>query len=127
MPDVRQNIVVVDDDNDMKHAIERLLNAAGFRAATFASAESLLQDGAAASADCLVLDVHLSGLSGFELRRRLQLEGADTPVIFITAYDDPASRTEAETTGAVAYLTKPFPGQALLSAIREALAREIQE
>jgi len=125
MPDLRQNIVVVDDDNDMNHAIERLLNAAGFHATTYPSAEALLQNGAASGADCLVLDVHLPGLSGFELRRRLQLEGTTAPVVFITAYEDSSSRAEAETAGAIAYLTKPFPGQELLSAIRTALDHEV--
>jgi len=72
MPDLRPNIVVVEDDDDMNHAIERLLKAGGFRAATFESAESLLEKGAATSADCLVLDIQLPGLSGFQLCRRLQ-------------------------------------------------------
>jgi len=121
MANSKPHIVVVDDDDDMNHAIQRLLNAAGFQAATFRSAESLLEQGAAATADCLILDIHLPGLSGFELRRQLQKDGTDTPVIFITAYDDPASRAEAEATGATAYLTKPFPGQALLGAIRQAV------
>src|ERR1051325_594277 len=119
MPDLRQNIVVVDDDNDMNHAIQRLLSAAGFRAIAFRSAESLIEDpAAAADADCLLLDIHLPGLSGFDLRRRLEQDGTQAPVIFITAYDDAASRSEAEAIGAAGYFTKPFPGQALLSAIR---------
>jgi len=65
------------------------LNAAGFQAITFLSAEALLESGAAANAACHVLNIHLPGLSGFELRRRLQAVGTKAPAIFITAYDDP--------------------------------------
>src|SRR5882672_4278609 len=121
MPDLRPNIVVVEDDDDMNHAIERLLNAGGFRAATFESAESLLEKGAATSADCLVLDIQLPGLSGFQLCRRLQQDGNAPPVIFISAYDDQSSLEQAQASGAVAYFIKPFPGQAFLSAIKKAL------
>ena len=121
MPNSKQNIVVVDDDVEMNQAIKRLLNAAGFHAITFPSAEALLEAGAAASAACLVLDVHLPGLSGFELRRRLQQAGTAPPVIFITAYDELASQAKAMDAGAVAYLTKPFPRQTFLSAIARAI------
>ena len=121
MPGPRQNIIVVDDDAGMNLALQRLLNAAGFRAMTFPSAEALLESEAAASAACLVLDVHLPGLSGFELQRRLQENGSARPVIFITAYDDPASLAQAQGAGAIAYLTKPFPGRKLLAAVSQAL------
>jgi len=121
MSDLRQNIVVVDDDPGMNLALQRLLNAAGFRTVPFSSAEALLESEAAVDAACLVLDVHLPGLSGFELQRRLQENGPRPPVIFITAYDDPASQAEAQDAGAIAYLTKPFPGRSLLAAITEAL------
>jgi FixJ family two-component response regulator len=106
----------------MNQAIERLLNAAGFRARTFASAEALLASDAAATAKCLVLDIHLPGLSGFELRRHLADAGWTLPVIFITAYDDPDSQAQAQSAGAIAYFTKPFPGQSLVAAITRALA-----
>src|SRR6185503_4965901 len=96
MPDLTQNIIIVDDDPEMNLAIRRLLSAAGFQAEAFPSAEALLESKAAATAACLVLDVHLPGLSGFELRKRLQEGGNQQPVIFITAYDDPASETEAQ-------------------------------
>jgi FixJ family two-component response regulator len=121
MADQKSNIVVVDDDAGMNQAIERLLNAAGFRTLTFSSGEALLQSGAAASAACLVLDIHLPGLSGFDLCRRLLQEGIALPVIFITAYDDPDSQIQAKRAGAVALFTKPFPGQSLVAAITRAL------
>ena len=123
MPDPRQNIVVVDDDAGMNQAIERLVKAAGYRAVTFSSAEELLEAGAAINASCLILDVHLPGLSGFQLWRRLEEERMTPPVIFITAYDDPASRAQARDAGALAYFTKPFAGHNLLKAINGALER----
>lgn len=115
------NIVAVDDDAEMNQAIQRLLSAAGFRAITFPSGEALLEAGAAAAAECLILDVHLPGLSGFELRRRLLEGGAKPPVIFITAYDHPDSEALAMDSGAIACFTKPFCGQSLLRAISKAL------
>jgi FixJ family two-component response regulator len=118
-----QNIVVVDDDASMRHAIERLLKAAGFHATTFSSAEALLQTDAALSAGCLVLDIHLPGLSGFELRQRLAESGHASPVIFITAHDRPTGREQAMQAGGVAYFTKPFSGRALLAAVTKAIDR----
>jgi FixJ family two-component response regulator len=121
MADQKQNIVVVDDDAEMNQALKRLLNAAGFRAVTFGSAEACLEGGMLADVACMVLDIHLPGLSGFELYRRLRQKYTATPVIFITAYDDPTSQLQAKEAGAVGYLTKPFPGQSLLTAIINAL------
>ncbi|MBV9492481.1 MAG: response regulator [Verrucomicrobia bacterium] len=120
MPNPTQ-IVVVDDDPSISLALKRLLTAAGFDATTFGSAEALLQAGVTTDVDCLILDVHLPGLSGFELRRRLVNVGAATPVIFITAHDEPAVRAQAEQAGAVAYLVKPFPGRGLLAAVNRAV------
>lgn len=118
-----QNIVVVDDDDGMNQAIQRLLKAAGFRATTFGSAEELLKAGAAISASCLILDIHLPGLSGFELFREIATAGSKVPVIFITAFDDPDSLARAVEAKAIAYFTKPFPGQHLVAAVTRALGK----
>ena len=114
---------MVDDDAEMGQAIERLLSAAGYRTTTFQSAEALLEQEAAVRADCFILDIHLPGISGFELQQRLALRGDVAPVIFITAYDDLAAREQAQATGAVALFAKPFRGQPLLAAIAGALVR----
>jgi FixJ family two-component response regulator len=114
-------IVVVEDDASMSQAIERVLRAGGFAAALFASAEAALEADAAATADCLVLDIRLPGMSGFELYRRLVLSGKELPAIFITAHDEPAVREEAEKLGAKSYLPKPFSGRDLLDAVTQAL------
>ena len=118
--DQHQSIVVVEDDAGMSKAIARLLRAAGFQPVSFASAEELLQTEAADSAACLVLDIHLPGLSGLELRRLLFSSGRAKPVIFITGQDEPSLRDEAQRLGC-AYFRKPFEGKALLEAIRAAV------
>ncbi len=66
---------------------------------------------------CLILDVHLPALSGFELYEKVRSSTGERPVIFITAHDDPATRARAERLGAVAYLAKPFAGRRLLEAL----------
>src|SRR5262245_30406052 len=99
MPSELPRIVVVEDDASMSLAIERVLQAGGFTAVLFASAEAVLEADAATAADALVLDIHLPGMCGFELYRRLALAGKALPVIFITARDEPAVREEAEELG----------------------------
>jgi FixJ family two-component response regulator len=121
MPGTLPMIVVVEDDASMSQAIERVLRAGGFASAMFASAEAALESDVAALADCLVLDIRLSGMSGFELYRRLGQSGKDVPAIFITAHDSPAVREEAERLGASNFLPKPLSGRALLEAITQAL------
>ncbi len=116
--------MVVDDDDGMSQAIERRLGAAGFQVMKFSSAEALIESGAAARAGCLILDIHLPGLSGFDLHQRLAQRGIARPVIFITAYDDSESQAHAERAGAVGYFTKPFSGQLLVAAIWRALKPE---
>jgi FixJ family two-component response regulator len=114
----------VDDDAGMNQAIERLLNATGYRALMFPSAEALLESGLSPDTACLVFDVHLPGLSGFELYQRLVQNGTDLPVIFITAYDDPDSHARADSARAIAYLTKPFSGQKMIAAITRAIGAQ---
>jgi len=117
-------ILVVEDDASVSQAIERVLRAGGFVAVPFVSAEAALEAGAVAAADGLVLDIHLPGMSGFELYRQLAGAGKPTPAIFITARDEPATRNEAEGLGgAGSYLPKPFSGRNLLDAVSLALRR----
>jgi len=116
-----KTIVVVDDDVDMNNALKRLLNAAGYCVNTYTSAEDLLAVGIKDVTACLVLDVHLPGLSGFELWRELKNSGVNLPVIFITAYDEPEFFEQVREAGAIASITKPFTGDDLLSAIDKAL------
>ncbi len=127
MPTQKHSVVVVDDDMSMNQAIKRLLLAGGFTVETFQSAEALLESDAAENAGCLVLDMRLPGMSGFELQERLKQDGAERPVIFITAHDLPSSQEQARKAQAVAYLPKPFPGLNLMSAVADALASSSNE
>jgi FixJ family two-component response regulator len=120
MPRQTPSILVVEDDASMSQAIERILRAGGFAPALFVSAEAALEANVT-TADCLVLDIHLPGMSGFDLYRRLALSGHEVPVVFITAHDEPAVRQEAERLGAAGYLAKPFSGRTLLDAVTQAL------
>jgi FixJ family two-component response regulator len=121
MPSNVPRIVVVEDDASMSQAIERILRVGGFASVLFASAEAALEADAATTASCLVLDIHLPGMSGFDLYRWLALSGKEIPVIFITAHDEPSVREEAAKMGARSYLPKPFSGRTLLAAITQAL------
>lgn len=116
-------ILVVEDDDSMREAIERLLQAAGFETRAYASAEALLAAGATAGASCVVTDVKLPAMSGLELLSELSTRGNWPPVIVMTAHDSPQLRDDAQRRGAAGYLTKPFQGRALLAAIEGALAR----
>jgi FixJ family two-component response regulator len=120
MPGEPLKILVVDDDASMRKAIERVLEAAGFAAVPFVSAEEALEAEALEVADCLVLDVRLPAMSGLELYRQLVVSGKTLPVVFITAHDEPAVREEAERLGATSYLAKPFSEQDLLDALAKA-------
>jgi FixJ family two-component response regulator len=120
MPQYRGNtIVIVEDDAGLNQAIRRLVGAAGFQPLTFDTAEQLLTCDAAQNADCLLLDLHLPGISGLELYEKLHRAGVRRPAIFITAHDDPDTRQRICKVGR--YLRKPFVGQTLLQIIDEVL------
>jgi FixJ family two-component response regulator len=121
MTAARKIIAVIDDDESLRRALGRLLRAAGFDPLGYASAEEFLDDPAKARADCLVLDVHLGGMSGFDLERQLVAGGAAPPIVFLTAYEDPKTSEQARKTGCIALLYKPVPGALLLEAVRRAV------
>ena len=116
----RKVIAVVDDDSSTLDAIGLLLDAHGFESRIFDSAEAFLERDVAESVDCLLLDIHLGGLSGIDLRRRLEASGSTLPVIFMTALDDAATRGQALSAGCVAYLQKPVHARQLMDAIHKA-------
>jgi two-component system response regulator FixJ len=114
-------VLVVEDDDSMREAIETYLGAAGIETSMYTSAEALLAGSANAGAACVVSDLKLPGMSGLELLAELRSRGGWPPVILITAHDTPALRAEAERQGAAAYLAKPFLGSTLLAAIEGAI------
>jgi FixJ family two-component response regulator len=113
-------VVVVDDDASFRRAVSRLIRLWGFRTWTFASAEEYLRLGV--PTDCLVLDLHLEGMSGLELQYLLASRGNTTPIIFISAMDDPIARKKAFNGGAVAFLEKPFDDYRLQEVLQNVTA-----
>jgi len=116
-------ISVVDDDRSIVEAIVGLLESVGYAAAGFVSAQDFLNSPQLRRTACLILDVRMPGIGGLELQRRLAAQNIHTPVIFITAHGDQELSAEVLTTGATALLRKPFSQEALLGALRSALAR----
>jgi FixJ family two-component response regulator len=111
-------VVVIEDDLGSQKTLARVLRAGGYEAATYASAEEFLSSPPASAPLGMLLDVHLGGMSGLDLQRRLRKEGSTIPVIIITAFDDPRSREQAERLGCVAYLRKPCAAETILSLLR---------
>ena len=114
-------IAVVDDDASVCKALSRLLRSSGLDATAYSSGRDFLENGATRNPDCLILDVQMPGMSGTELRDRLNARPRHIPVVFITAHDDAAAREKALGGGAVAHLYKPFSDAELLEAVAAAL------
>ena len=111
-------VAIVDDDESVCRSFGRLLRAAGIQPITYASAESFLADTKRPQFGCLVLDIQLGAMSGIELAQQLVADGGHTPVIFITAHDDPEARSAAEALGCAAYFRKTDSGKEVLEVIR---------
>ena len=115
-------ISVVDDDISVRESLDSLLRSAGLAVRVFASAEEFLNSDHHCEADCLILDVRLPGMSGFELHRELLARSYRVPVVFMTAHGyDKRARSEAASDWTVAYLTKPFSEDELLDAVNTSL------
>jgi len=114
----RTLFAIWDEDSGVRRSLHRLVQAAGYAAQTFGSAREYLEWLSRGQAACLVLDVHMNGMSGLELQQRLA-----APVLFITSHDDAVTRTNIEKSGAAGHLWKPFEEQAVLEAIRRAVTR----
>jgi FixJ family two-component response regulator len=120
-------IVVIDDDASVRRALRRLLQSAGFTVGTFGTAREFLDADYWAQTACLVLDIHLSGMSGVELQEYLAVSGVPIPIVFITALDDVATREQVNRAGAVGYLRKPFDQNTLIEAISRAIGQDASE
>jgi FixJ family two-component response regulator len=110
-------ISIVDDDESVRQGVSRLLTSVGFAVKTFASAEEYLSSDELERADCLILDIRMSGLSGIDLQRLLAANHSEVPVIFITAHEEEAERVQALEGNAKTVLIKPFSEKTLLNAI----------
>jgi FixJ family two-component response regulator len=119
-------VYIVDDDLSIRRALTRLLKSLGIKTVVFASAEAFLQADAWASEACLILDVQMPGMKGWDLLEHLRAAGVALPVILITAYNDAQTYDRAAPAGIVAYLQKPFDEQTLLEALRQASAQRLR-
>ena len=117
-------IAVLDDDESLCLSMSRLLRAARLQPITYPSGEFFLADTKRPKFDCLVLDIQLTGMTGLDLRRRLSAVMDATPVIFITARDDPELRAQAEASGCAGYFRKMDSGAEVLAAIRLTISME---
>lgn len=115
----RRYIAVIDDDPSLCRSLARLLQHAGFQAITFESGEQFLADPLRAHFGCLLVDIQLGGMSGIEMHRRLVADGDRTPVIYITAFDDPRARTEALELGCAGFFRKTDAGTEILETVRK--------
>ena len=117
-----QIIAVVEDDPSMRRSIERLLSVVGFTVEVFSSAEAFLDRADFDQLGCLVLDIHLPGMSGIALRSRMIETGSSLPTVFITALEDDDIEAAATRLGCVALLRKPFAPDLLISSVNRALS-----
>jgi FixJ family two-component response regulator len=115
---------VVDDDEFVRDALSRLLRSAGYKCVVFSSSQEFLDSGPP-EIDCLLLDIQMPGLNGFELQARLREMDCAIPVIFVTAKKDNEARARALQQGATAFFTKPFNDEALLGAIQSAVENRL--
>lgn len=120
----RSYIAIIDDDESVCRSLGRLLQSVGMHPVYYSSAEDFLDDGMRVNFDCLLIDVQLGGISGLELHRRLLACQVRTPVIYITAHDDPAAREQALDAGGIAYFRKTDPGSDVIAAIHQAIRKE---
>src|ERR1700745_1263404 len=119
-------VYVVDDDVSVREAVGGLIRSAGLSVKTFASAQESLGSLREEVPSCLVLDIQLPGINGFELQQELAAKDVKIPIIFLTGHGDIPMSVRAIKAGAVEFLTKPFDGEYLLEAIRNAITRDHQ-
>jgi FixJ family two-component response regulator len=118
-----RRISIVDDDSSIREALKSLMRSIKFEVDAFGSAEEFLASERLSDTECLILDVYLPGMNGFELQERLNSQHSEIPIIFITAHADEVSRERALKAGAVEFLGKPVRRETLFKAIQSAMGR----
>ena len=116
-----RRVSIVDDDAPVREALKNLMRSAQFSVETFASAEEFLSSARLTDTECLILDLYLPGMNGFELQERLNAERRNIPIIFITAHADERARQRALEGGAIDMLGKPVRRDALFKAVQSAI------
>jgi len=125
IPDMTADLTVfiVDDDDAIRDSLQVLLECAGFRAESFATPLAFLESGAPSRPGCLLVDVRMPQMSGLDVQERLARDGHAIPVVVMTGHGDVPLAVRAMKAGAVDFVEKPFEEEALLAAVRSALAR----
>ena len=116
-------IVVVDDDVSLGTAVAGLLRSFGYEAHAFGCAEDFLASELGPRATCIITDIHMSGMSGIDLKQHLAAIGCTAPVIMITGRAEPALLARAKASGAACVLRKPFEAEQLMACVLGALGR----
>lgn len=116
-------VAVVDDEDDVRQALRRLLRSAGFDVLAYGSGSEFLRHAAGSHPDCVVLDLRMPGSSGFDVQRQLVEQDLHIPVVVVTGNESSDSRQRALENGADAYLCKPVDGDTLINAVLSAIER----
>jgi len=114
------SIAVIDDDDSFRLALVESLHSLGYGARGFFSAEEFMAGDGESLCNCIITDIHMPGMSGFDLKQQLAARGSKMPVIMITARAGPSFEAKAAASGAVCLLRKPFPTEALLDCLERA-------
>ena len=115
------SVAIVDDEEGIRKALSRLLRASGLEAESYANGQEFLDAASGHRPDCVVLDLHMPGMSGLQVLRKLKAAGQRLSIVVITAHDEPETRERCIDAGACAYLRKPLEDRLLLNAISAAL------
>jgi FixJ family two-component response regulator len=117
----RPLLAVVDDEESVRRALARMLNASHFDVEVFASGQEFLDSLRARLPDCVILDYQMPGLTGRDVQRQLAVAQIRVPIIVITAHDQPALREQCLADGAVGYLAKPLQRERLVGLVDDAI------
>jgi len=120
-------VAVVDDDLSVRRSVSRLIRAFGYEVESHESAEAYLGADHSQAPDCLILDVHMPGLSGLELQQQLRETGDQTSVVFITAHADSRTRERALEGGAIDLLGKPFSDEVLHTSVERGIEKTLKQ
>lgn len=114
-------VSIIDDDQDVRQAVQRLMRSRGFATRTFASAEEFLRSPSLHETACVITDIQMPGMTGIDLHDVMLKEGPRLPVIFLTAFPDDRTEKRALQAGALGFLTKPFDARTLVSLVDTAV------
>jgi two-component system response regulator FixJ len=117
-------VYVIDDDDSIRNAIEMLLQSANMNVQTFNTGEKFLHSNSQNERSCIISDLKMKGLDGFDLCKKLKEKGINIPIIFLTAFDSQEYRKHAREIGAAGYLSKPVDDQALIDTIHWAMSKK---